>query len=461
MSFLTIFLAVCFLPILPLIYFGTRLEGKPRNNLILCTTLPKEAWEDPRVLAIRKRFYLELNLVSILLLLFYLPAFFIKSFSGQFTYVMVWLIAIMVFPGIAQLRGTQKLRKLKKENWYHPELVKLQVADTSQASVYEEKQSNYTFAHFLLPLLVSLIPLLYPLAVPTEEVPVILCLITVLNAASILGLYGCYRFTLRKKSDRVNSDVTLTAVLTRLRKYYWGKFWLYASWFCALFSFSTLLLLHSEKGWLIALLIFTVAVMALSLGVELKLSAEQHRLNKEQPSEILVDEDDYWPYGLYYYNKNDSNLIINKRNGMGTTVNVAHPVGMGLSIFSVIVLLLCPLCGVWIGHAEKVEPEIRLTETAVEAWHTGVEYTIPLDELLSCELLTDLPSATRTWGTGMEALLKGKFSVQGYGSSCQLCLDPQDELFLVVKTAETCYIFSMEDEEELRSIYNALANIQP
>ena len=59
MSFIAtmnLFLAICFVPILFVMYFTMRNEVKPKNNIILSTTLPKEAWEDPRVLAIKKKF---------------------------------------------------------------------------------------------------------------------------------------------------------------------------------------------------------------------------------------------------------------------------------------------------------------------------------------------------------------------------------------------------------------------
>ena len=64
MNFITImnlFLAICFVPLLPVIYFVTLNERKPKNNLILSTTLPKDAWDDPRVLAIIKKFTKELT----------------------------------------------------------------------------------------------------------------------------------------------------------------------------------------------------------------------------------------------------------------------------------------------------------------------------------------------------------------------------------------------------------------
>ena len=164
MSFIAImnlFLAICFVPLLPVIYFTMKNEVKPKNNLILSTTIPKEAWEDPRVLAITKKYTKELTITCILLALLYIPAFFMEYVSVILTHIMLWVDALIIIPNIPYVRAVKAMRALKKENWYHPELKKIQVADTSLAAVFEEKQSTYTFVNFLLPLLVNLIPLMF------------------------------------------------------------------------------------------------------------------------------------------------------------------------------------------------------------------------------------------------------------------------------------------------------------
>ena len=123
MSFIAImnlFLAICFVPLLPVMYFTTLNEKKPKNNLILSTTLPKEAWEDPRVLAITKKFTRELTITCIILGLLYIPAFFMEHISFLLTYVMLWLDAIIIVPCIPFARAVTAMRTLKKENWYHP-----------------------------------------------------------------------------------------------------------------------------------------------------------------------------------------------------------------------------------------------------------------------------------------------------------------------------------------------------
>ena len=455
-AILNLFLAICFVPILPVIYFTMRNEVKPKNNLILSTTLPKEVWEDPRVLSITKKYTKALTVTCIILAVLYIPAFFMEYVSHILTYVMLWTDAIIIVPNIPYVRAVKAMRALKKENWYHPELKKIQVADTSLASVFEEKQSTYTFVNFLLPLLVSLIPLLFPLVVPLEGSLGALYIVILCNASTILMCYYCYT-VLRKKEDRVNSDVTLTAVLTRIRRYYWGKCWMYVSWLSAAISFSALLLFVSEWAFLIALALFVTGILAVVVGMELKIRKEQQRLNEEQPSEILMDEDDNWPYGIVCYNKNDKNLFVNSRVGFGVTVNFAHPFGKALDIFAVVMLLLLPFIGLFTVKEEFTQPKVVLTETALEAHHTGLEYSIPLDDIYAVSYLTEMPEASKTWGTNFPHLFKGKFSIKDIGQSGLLCLDPYDDAFLLIRTTDgTNYLFGMEDSTELKTIYNTL-----
>ena len=463
MSFITImnlFLAICFVPLLPVIYFTMLNERKPKNNLILSTTIPKESWEDKRVLAITKKYTKNLTITCIILALLYIPTFFMEYMSFILAYVMLWVDAIIIVPNIVYSRAVMQMRKLKKENWYHPELVKIQVADTSLASVFEEKQSTYTFINFLLPLLVSLIPLMFPLIVPVEGSLTVLLIVVLCNSSTILMCYYCY-LALRKKEDRVNSDVTLTAVLTRIRRYYWGKCWMYVSWLGAAISFSALLLFVSEWAFIIALSVFVTAILVLVVAMDLKIRKEQQRLNQEQPSEILMDEDDNWPYGIICYNKNDKNLLVNSRIGLGVTVNFAHPVGKALDIFALVMLLLLPFTGLFMVKEEFTEPKVVLTETALEAYHTDLEYTIPLDDIYAVTYLTGMPEASKTVGTNFPHMYKGKFNIKDIGKSAQLCLDPYDEAFLLILTNDQkYYLFGMEDSAKLESIYNTLNNLK-
>ncbi len=459
-TFLLIFLTVCFLPIVPLLYFTLRNEAKPHNNIILSTTLPKEAWEDERVLNITKNFKKELNFYTFLVLILYVPVFFIPYISIVMTYLLTWIIFLLILPYLPYRKYGLKLRALKKEHWYHPELVKISVTDTKSYSVFEEKQNNYSFIHFLLPLIINFIPMLFPLVVVTEDSNFLLYFIVLVNALCILLFYVCYRFAYRKKSDRINSDNITTKNLTRIRRYYWCQFWLAISWLTAIFSFAAIFIYSAGLFFLILIMIYSLAILLYVIGIEVKFRSIQHRFNQNEPSEILVDEDDYWPLGLlgtYYYNENDNNSFVNTRVGFGTTVNVAKPLCKAIMIFSGILVLAMPLLGVWLIADEFSTVEIILTDNSIEAHHTGIEYEVPLEDIISYELLTELPKISRIAGTSLDNVAKGIYSVKGIDTNCRLCLYPKAELFLLLETEDQIYLFGMENTETMKNIYNSLS----
>ncbi len=458
-TFLLIFLTVCFLPIVPLLYFTLRNEAKPHNNIILSTTLPKEAWEDERVLNITKNFKKELNFYTLLVLILYVPVFFIPYISIVMTYLLTWMIFLLILPYLPYRKYGLKLRALKKEHWYHPELVKISVADTKSYSVFEEKQNNYSFIHFLLPLIINFIPMLFPLVVVTEDSNFLLYFIVLMNAFCILLFYVCYRFTYRKKSDRINSDNITTKNLTRVRRHYWCQFWLAISWLTAIFSFSAIFIHKAGLFFLILTMLYSLIILAYTIGIEVKIRSIQQHFNQNEPSEILVDEDDYWPFGLlgtYYYNKNDNNSFVNARVGFGTTFNVAKPICKWVMIFCGILILSMPLWGIWLIPDEFSTIKIVLTENSIEAHHTGIEYEILLEDIISYELLTDLPKISRIAGTGLDNVAKGIFSVKGIDRNCRLCLYPEAELFLLLETKEQIYLFGMKNTEQMQEIYDTL-----
>lgn len=59
----------------------------------------------------------------------------------------------------------------------------------------------------------------------------------------------------------------------------------------------------------------------------------------ENEEEIYRDDDKHWIFGSLYYNKNDMSLMVEKRVGVGYTINVAHPIGMLIGIGTILLLV--------------------------------------------------------------------------------------------------------------------------
>ena len=203
--------------------------------------------------------------------------------------------------------------------------------------------------------------------------------------------------------------------------------------------------------------VLTVAIFVTVLVIEFKIRHIQQNLNRTQPSEILMDEDDYWPYGAFYYNKNDNSSLVNSRTGMGTTMNLAKPLGKWITGFALLILLAMPLIGIWLIDEEFSDVHMTLTATELVATHGSSSYEINLDDIYSVELLDSLPQCSRNWGTAMETILKGDFSVKGIGPHCTLCVNTDTDVFLLIRTDDgKYYLFGAEDEEDTEEIFEKI-----
>lgn len=60
----------------------------------------------------------------------------------------------------------------------------------------------------------------------------------------------------------------------------------------------------------------------------------------EKDTVVQKDDDDKWIFGLIYYNKEDPRVNVEKRFGIGYTVNAGTPAGMAIYIGTVIVLIV-------------------------------------------------------------------------------------------------------------------------
>lgn len=47
----------------------------------------------------------------------------------------------------------------------------------------------------------------------------------------------------------------------------------------------------------------------------------------------------YWRGGVFYVNRNDPRLLVEKRSGLGLTFNFAHPVAWGLLVIIIAVIV--------------------------------------------------------------------------------------------------------------------------
>ena len=137
----------------------------------------------------------------------------------------------------------------------------------------------------------------------------------------------------------ISKDSNINANYNRAKKKTWADLMVAMSWANALFlvGYSILLMfVNSEIVILAGVLVYTVIIMVIvGIGVFNQKSIEK-RYARDTELELL-DDDDYWVFGMFYNNPNDTRLNVEKRFGYGGTINVAHPAG---KVILVIIFLL-------------------------------------------------------------------------------------------------------------------------
>ena len=429
------------LPVLPILYFTQKNECKPKKNIIVGVTLPYEAQRDEEVLALLERYKKEMKAILWIMLAAAAPCLFIRSAGLWMTANMLWIVAVCFVFCIPYVRCNKALRQLKEaRGWRWTEDAPQVVTDFKAAA---EEMRWLSPWWFLPPFVISFVPLLFDRT---------LWWLWVLDAALIPLSYFCYRYLYRNRAEVVDEDSERTIALTRIRRYNWGKFWLVMAWATGFFNIGMWLTLEHIWWCMAVVLIYGLAVCASAIGIEFRVRRLQEKLTADSGQGYYVDEDDRWIWGMIYYNPNDARLTINNRTGVGTTINLAKRSGQILMGLLLVVLLACPLVGVWTIGMERAPVELEVTETELVGSHYGGHWSVPLEDIRTARLLEERPKLYRAAGTGMETALTGQFNSDEWGRMT-VCLDPRMGPWLLVEdSGGRLFLFGASQEGAVKEI---------
>ena len=128
--------------------------------------------------------------------------------------------------------------------------------------------------------------------------------------------------------------------------------------------------------------------------------------------------------------------MVEKRMGIGTTVNMAHPVGKVLGAFLALALVGTLLCMVWLGMMEATPIRVYNEDGRVICHQLRDEYVIEVSGIKAVSLVDDLDKkdVVRSAGTSMPGLAKGRFIVDHSTRSILEVPEKQMDAFIKVVT---------------------------
>lgn len=416
----------CIVPLIPLMYWQLNNETKFKKNIALGVTLPYVGRTHPQTVELLSQFRKALKWVCLGLLvsavvLVLLPV----SFGLSLTIWLVWLDVAIVVPVIPYVKYHKKLKTLKKEQGWFPEVPRTRVVNLTAAAQEEKPVSP---VQFLLPLVVSLVPLVWGVA----QEDWLMAAMFLVGPVCVLLFWAMYQWAMRRRAETVDGNETLTQTLTRIRRRAWRRSWVWGSWFMAGVNLSMWLALFQPLWGLMAMLGLSVLFVVFVVGLEVHLRHQQEYLTAQCGQDSYVDEDEKWIWGMFYYDPHDTHLVVNARIGMNTTVNLAKKSGRIIVGATAVLMLLMPLMGVWVMAEERAPLTLALTDTALVAEHGWDDYEIPLADLEHVELLQELPKGLqRMAGTGMDTVQKGRYRSDDY-PKLTVCINPQVGPWLLI-----------------------------
>jgi uncharacterized membrane protein len=444
MSF-NILIWACIIWIVPLICYMLLNETKFKKNIVIGVTLPFEAREDDHVLAILKRYRKQQIGMCIFLLVIVIPCLFVKNIFITMTLWGIWIDLCIVLPNVIYVINNGKLKKLKSEKgWKKAETGSVRV---DLAAIPPDKWLSPWI--FLPAVLLCLFPLIWDRD---------FWALYVLFAVCPVIFWLCHRYLYRNKSETIDGNTDLSRVLTQVRRHNWGKMWLASAYSFTAFSLVAFLTRHHPLWSIIMIIAVGFFISLAIIRVEMNTRKVQEKLTAQSGKDWYVDDDDKWIGGIIYCNPNDSRLIINNRIGTNSGINIAKPTGKILMGLVVLLIVAMPLAGALLGSIGEGEIVLELTETGIFSANGSTEYFVPYTDIAEIEHLEELPdNLVRTYGIGMDSLLRGNFSARGVGS-IKVCLDPGDPPFILITTkGKKHYLFGTRDAGLTGQIYEDLS----
>ncbi|UII55227.1 DUF1648 domain-containing protein [Cytobacillus spongiae] len=337
-----------------------------KRTVVFGVSIPYEQAKNPEVIAF-KRIY---ALITLLIGAIVTIGFIILQQSYQDgTELVVYGVAfpfIILFSSLALYFYFHfKMIKLKKAKQWYSMVKQVRITDLTIRSKDEMLPS---FLHFIPSLLTIALMLLtvplydqLPSEIPTHWGPngeadafTTKSWLSVLQLPIILLILQFMFFGINlatmKSGIKVNAGNTQASSLRqlRLRKY--------TSWFLfvtnllmtILFSFLQLNLLYEDLIGNSILVVAPLSFFFITLAGALYLAVKVGVVDSDLEGKVIVeetnkqegiDEDQYWKGGLIYFNRNDPSIFVEKRFGIGYTMNFANPLGYFILLLPIALIL--------------------------------------------------------------------------------------------------------------------------
>ncbi|MCI9531927.1 MAG: hypothetical protein HFH38_09285 [Lachnospiraceae bacterium] len=464
-----VLMAVCMLPILPIMYGVMWFSSREKNGILYGVTLWEGAREDLQVQKIRKSYKRNLNFWALICLFLFLLTLLTDyesiMISGQVLWIFLTIICLFLPFAWAHKQMMQQKRQSKPACLGQGGTGGKVFVDVTAAAAKKPKffrKGLYLGCIFgTMPALAELF--LYHVwrhpQMPGlwERESVLLVL------AAVVFLFPILLSAMEKQRIPVVSFRSQDNLqLARVRSYQWGKACTALAWASGSLNWGMLLAFHLPLEGFPWVMAGVCGLFSLcSLAILYACSRRIEKIGGGSPADPALsagDGDEHWIWGIFYYNGQDGRSMVEKRVGIGLTGNMAKPKVRYVTILSMLLLSLY-LLGVcaWCVMEEFTPVSLSYEDGAVVASHWKEVYRIPEEDIQSVALMEEEPDMKRRSGTQMRTVKKGNYYDRDSKKDLKACLDPRRMPCLLVEAKDgTRYLLGGSKGGEALAVYHEL-----
>jgi uncharacterized membrane protein len=335
-----------------------------KRTVVFGVTIPEEYTRDPRLTHFKKRYSFIVFSFSLLVLLSFLvwgtqgnpveEQLFLVGMAVPFAIMFVSLASYVFFHA--------KTTQVKRAEKWGEDVRQVKVTDLSVRS----QDEMLPWYMYLFPMLVTLGVIIYtilqypllPDQVPTHWGPngqpdafTTKSPTTVISLPLILlvmqGMFLVINETTKRSGIKLSATHTAASRIRQLtlRKYTSWFMFLTSILITMLFAFLQLSTIHEglfgDSIMLLVPFLFLIIVLAGAMVYAVKVGRAGEDISAETVEGVAdLDEDQYWKGGLFYFNKNDPSIFVEKRFGVGMTLNFANPKGYFLVLGPIVLIFV-------------------------------------------------------------------------------------------------------------------------
>lgn len=409
----------------------------------------------------------ELNRLTFIFLVLQFLIYPVKYASVVMVLWMLWLFGVIIFIYVPYIRANKKLRELKRE-------YQLEKGESQQNYTYvdvttamEEKPKYFQKATRIAGVL-GFLPAIGAAVlegkIHSSGAPELWIMELSLLSIAVVGAVCVWalHYYNRQPAIAYTMDSSVNSQLSRVKKYQWSRCFCFLAWMSVIVSAVMWAGFYLGGEYMVSLILISCILYGIIPMVMIAVCGNVVRKQSAKllkGSELLVgEEDENWIWGLFYCNKKDKRFIVDNRMGTGTSINMAHRAAVVFNgVMMALVLLTVIGTGAILGLDEFTPLKLSYEGEQLVAEQWKEEYRIPKEDIISVTLLEELPHMSKSSGTGMENVYKGKWFSREYNRRFCVCLNPQETPVLMVETKDgEWYLLGDGEAERTEEIYQEL-----